>query len=1651
MYKTLRFSLVSLLIMLCGTVMAQSWERTSTLTVGDVVVLAVDNGTVTKELSGVTTTGTTIGQVADYDGTPAGAYPLTVVAGSAEGSVAFKTSANTYLSWTSGNSLTTREEVAEASSWTVSFDNDGKASIVNVGTPERILQYNANSPRFACYGNSNQTKPIFWKQVAADMLAKPTLTASTTFCGEMTVEITAAEGADIYYTTDGTEPTTASTKYTAPLTINATTTVKAIASLNDQTSSVAEATYTALEKSTLAEAQAAEAGTTVAVEGVVVASAANGAVLSDGTDYLYYYNTSNALNVGQKVRMIGALSTYGGAKQLPNTAAITLLGEETVSHPAATALTGADMDAIYTAKVAERKYVTFDGHLSINGNYYNITVDGAETAVGSIVKPKEDLSALDDKDVTVKGYLMYVNNKYVYVIATSVEEKVAVKTDYTDYIVNATLTGEGGFDATGTKGIDGSGIVKVGSAATFDFTQTIANLPAGQYKLTAQAAYRYSGSEQAEYDAIQAGTDTKYAMLYATVGTKTVLQPVMNRYDGASETDLAAGNGSVQVNGLYVPNSSAAVQTWFNAGKYVNELVFNLPEDGSVKIGIVKTSSPDAGDYTVLGPWTLTRLGDAEAEPEPEPEPMLADGKYYIENIASHLFWGAANDWGTRASLLKNADYVTLAQLPNGNYTMESQVSNGGTNYYFGGDYMDGQPVELTITKVAEGKYTIANGTNYYGWDGTSNILGKNLAADSENALWIISTEEDMMANLQKATADKPVDATFLIADHTFGRNNRNVSAWSNEGSAALTGGNSNKHCAEKYHGTFNVSQKLTKAPAGIYKFTAQGFYRQDGEDNDNLPVFYANNATAQFPVKTGSENSMADACTSFEAGLYQADPVYVEVTEAGELTIGAKLETNGTLWCIWDNFELTYYGTEANIDQLKNAALFAQVDELRNRATELSNAGIEVEAVKTALQEALAATAEVTTAEQATAAVETLTAAIDKAEASLTAKATFANVNALVEATNVYTEEAYNNYNAYYTDWLAKYNDGTLTKAEANAIENPATITGWHANVIVDNFLLSAWDTNPDFQDAAYYINTWSVEGENDGSEFKVPFFEYWTGDGESLGEKTLTATMNNLETGDYDVTAWVRVRMKNGAEAPATGITFQANDGEAVNASDGAQVGTSQFFLKEVTATGTVAEDGVLKIKFNVAAENNISWLSFKNVKFEKHIPMISGTIDFQELCMKLGKGGPWAVNDGGDAGFKVNDADMHFLGDYDEQGFQWGKRFAYEYNTSKGNAQKFTFRNKNNKKDNSCGLFSWDFDHNFSILGLKEGDKVTITTLAGTTTFVSTNVTDEVAAGATVESNKTYTIASGDRLDISMAKATLISKIVIEPAGMEVVPTIALDRNTLALVPGATQKLTASVDPASAATVWKSSDETVATIAEDGTVTAVAAGTANITITWKSEQSDAAVEATCVVTVADVDFTKYQVVKAYDFTTMGSVDLTISGEAAGNIWNQANNKTNAVYFCTNEGLEEIAVQAVAAAADGKGWLITEEGLYLAKGAGRCAAIGGIKTNQIVEFFYTGDSFYTKSDDDGIEKTALNEAIGRAIYQASEDGMIGFELNKGNAITKINVYAPIADAISTVKTISTDGAVFNLNGQKVEKAQKGLYIINGKKVVIK
>ena len=65
------------------------------------------------------------------------------------------------------------------------------------------------------------------------------------FTGSVEVELSCGtEGAEIYYTTNGSNPTSASTKYTEPITLSATTTVKAIAIKAGISSEIMSKTFT---------------------------------------------------------------------------------------------------------------------------------------------------------------------------------------------------------------------------------------------------------------------------------------------------------------------------------------------------------------------------------------------------------------------------------------------------------------------------------------------------------------------------------------------------------------------------------------------------------------------------------------------------------------------------------------------------------------------------------------------------------------------------------------------------------------------------------------------------------------------------------------------------------------------------------------------------------------------------------------------------------------------------------------------------------------------------------------------------------------------------------------------------------------------------------------------------------------------------------------------------------------------------------------------------------------------------------------------------------------------------------------------------------------------------------------------------------------
>ena len=594
----------------------------------------------------------------------------------------------------------------------------------------------------------------------------------------------------------------------------------------------------------------------------------------------------------------------------------------------------------------------------------------------------------------------------------------------------------------------------------------------------------------------------------------------------------------------------------------------------------------------------------------PDVEELMNSGELY-----NQLYMAAGHNWGTKGIVNdKGLDFTLTYNPSNKTYDFDSRVSNGGNNHFMSnGLWMDGPSYGWTIEgDVPDCTISgIFDGVKKYVAVDANQELYLTENAEEPTAKWtfIHKSNYDYMVShygleaMKAATVDAPVDATFLIKTPDFNRNDlRNEENWTIEaGNKNLKGGGDNGYgCAESYHSTFTLSQQLADAPAGVYALTAQGFYRQDDNKTEDAPVFYANEETATFPVKTGNENDMNAAGAVFHAGTYAIEPIFVQVTENGQLTVGAK-GTATNQWVIWDNFQLKYYGADADINAVKTAYILAKVDELKEQLKQIVESGeIEVEAENAKLTAALAELEKsvIDTPEKAELAVSLLKMGIDEANGYIKAKNVLPQMKKLTESTNFYTEEALENY---YGQWQKKYEEATLTAAEANALQDPFELTGWRDSNNVDDLLMSAWDVAPEAWNQ-YYINTWSVEGATDGTDFAVPFFEYWTGDDATLAEKTLTGTVSNLEPGTYGVSAWVRVRGKNNFTRPAYGITMQVNNGTAIDAAASTEVPNSNFYVGQMSAIGEVGEDGRLTLKFNVAADNNISWLSFKNVKYNK-----------------------------------------------------------------------------------------------------------------------------------------------------------------------------------------------------------------------------------------------------------------------------------------------------------------------------------------------------------------------------------------------------------------------------------------------------------------
>lgn len=409
-----------------------------------------------------------------------------------------------------------------------------------------------------------------------------------------------------------------------------------------------------------------------------------------------------------------------------------------------------------------------------------------------------------------------------------------------------------------------------------------------------------------------------------------------------------------------------------------------------------------------------------------------------------------------------------------------------------------------------------------------------------------------------KSQTTPGTDFTELIVNNSF--ENGFASGWTNVGMAVQ--GNTSfpmkdgNNYVEKWqpNGDFSVTQTISDLPRGQYSITVSALAR--GLKNANV-----------FAGEIKQNMEIADKAADYS--------VNVMVDEGGSITFGAAANGTGAAssWFAIDNFRITYVSAEFPELPTAEGKMNKSVKEAMDAAISTYNGSKTVANYNTALV-----------------AINAASASVEQYKNNAVA---LAAQKALVDGTNIYGE----GYDAYVTAYEAKqaaYDDCTLNEV----VVNPNAATGWHASTDY-NFLLTPWTIGGkacNNFDTALYVNTWSVEGETDGSNFTVPFFEYWVGSG-SLEANAIETNISDVDNGLYVVSALVRTS-HNGDLKP---INLTVNNGEAVDVTAGDVIEGTNRYLNTFTAQGLV-KDGVLRIKFDVPAESNVSWLSFKNVTYKK-----------------------------------------------------------------------------------------------------------------------------------------------------------------------------------------------------------------------------------------------------------------------------------------------------------------------------------------------------------------------------------------------------------------------------------------------------------------
>lgn len=193
---------------------------------------------------------------------------------------------------------------------------------------------------------------VTWVSAEA-VVATPSIIGDVEFVESTEVSISAEDGLKVYYTLDGTDPTNASTEYTAPFELTATTTVKAVAYDGENASDIISKTFKQLQVLTCEEAAelcaATESADKYVIRGYVtniatawsdqysnisfwMADTKDGGKVFEAFRVQPIIAAEKSVKVGDYVEVIGKIVLYGTTPETSAGGTYTIIPAPVVNH-----------------------------------------------------------------------------------------------------------------------------------------------------------------------------------------------------------------------------------------------------------------------------------------------------------------------------------------------------------------------------------------------------------------------------------------------------------------------------------------------------------------------------------------------------------------------------------------------------------------------------------------------------------------------------------------------------------------------------------------------------------------------------------------------------------------------------------------------------------------------------------------------------------------------------------------------------------------------------------------------------------------------------------------------------------------------------------------------------------------------------------------------------------------------------------------------------------------------------------------------------------------------------------------------------------------------------------------------------------------------